>query len=78
MDYVIWNKVVPEGWAVIAQPSGTTLIWKGCQILKLELYFVMFIHFFDFCWIKKKDIFIEIAQPFLYLEGALKYISKQH
>ena len=40
----------------------------------------MFIYSFVFGWIDKKvellcNIFIEITQPFLYLEGAPKYIT---
>ena len=26
-NYTLRGKVVPEGWAVTAQPSGTTLVW---------------------------------------------------
>ena len=58
------------------------VIWVGRQILKLSSNFEMFIYFFVFYWIKKKDellcnILIEIIQPFLYLEGASKYISQK-
>ena len=31
------------------------VIWTGCQILKLASIFEMFIYFFVFCRIKKKD-----------------------
>ena len=67
--------------------AGTILcvdhvIWTGCRILKLASNFEMFVYFFVFCLIEKKNellcnIFIEIPQPFLYFEGALKYISLQ-
>ena len=41
------------------------------------------ISFFVFCWIQKNDRpialqYFEITQPFLYLEGAPKYILQQH
>ena len=43
-NFSIRNKVIPEGWAVTAQPSGTTLIRKakwvkfiGC-VFKSSLY----------------------------------------
>ena len=59
------------------------VIWMGHQILKLASNFEMFIYSFVFGWIEKKvellcNIFIEITQPFLYLEGAPKYILQQH
>ena len=47
--------------------------WNWCQI---------FIYFFDFCWIKKKDeslckFCFEITKSFLNLEGAPKFNSQQ-
>ena len=56
------------------------VIWMGHRILKLASNFEMFIYSFVFGWIDKKvellcNIFIEITQPFLYLEGGPKYIT---
>ena len=54
----------------------------GSCHLNLASNFEMFNYFFVFCWIEKDkllcNVFIEITQPFLYLDGASKFISQQH
>ena len=58
------------------------VICTGCRMLKLASNFEMFIYFFVFCRIEKKDELLcnfcnEITQLFLDLEGAPKCISQQ-
>ena len=55
------------------------MIMSFGRFVKFWNWFEMFIIFFDFCWIEKKDvllcsIFIETTRIFLYLEVAPKYI----
>ena len=52
--------------------------WTGRQMLKLASNFEMYIYFFVFCWIEKKDELLcnfcnDITQPFLDLEDAPKW-----
>ena len=69
MDKIVWNLCLDH------------VIRTGQVNVEIGVEIWLFIYFFGFCHVKKKEtlwnLFIKIMQSFLYLEGALKLISQE-